>query len=145
MNYQDELRAKLDAVRPTEEKRVSRVDVSTIQQQILDELDTDFNFSQYDLQESDILRAIKIQTILQSYPRSFEEGAALQLFFILSRIDIIMPQDLFDYLDLPLTRFKKIVNALFQDKLLIKNSLGELELTLEGKSLATRIGVDIFL
>ncbi len=145
MSYEDELRAKLDAVRPAKEETGKKLDLSTLETQILEELDAEFNFSQYDLQESDILRALKIQEILQSYPEAFAHPQALKLFYVLSRIDVITPQKLYNYLEIPQDAFKSIINAMAKANLLFKNSEQELELSLNGKSLAARIGVDIFI
>ena len=56
MSYHEELQERLDAVRPREQEKVHVVDTSVQEQKILDELDGEFEFAQYDLEESDILR-----------------------------------------------------------------------------------------
>ena len=145
MNYEEELRAKLDATRPISSVTATVMDVSTQEQQILDELDGEFVFSRYDLDESDILRTLKILDILKSYPTAFKHATALQIFYILSRIDVITPKNLLAFCKLPSSEFKMILNAMAKENLVFKNSDGELELSLDGKSLATRIGVDIFI
>ncbi|MDH5464101.1 MAG: hypothetical protein OEW60_00650 [Thiovulaceae bacterium] len=146
MDYQKELSAKLNAVRPTEEKEVaSVVDTNTLETKILDELDQDFEFGQYDLDESDILRTLKILDILNHYGKLFEFKNALKVFYILCRLDVITAQHLLSYSKLPLAEFKQIINHMAHYKLVFKNESNELELTLEGKSLASRIGVDLYI
>ena len=145
MTYDEELRAKLDAVRPQEEAHAANVaTINSQEEKILQELDNEFSFGQYDLDESDILRTLKILDILESYNDVFKHKSALKVFYILCRIDVITVRNLHHYCQLDVTLFKSILNTMARSKLVIKNSSDELELTLEGKSLAERIGVDIF-
>ncbi len=146
MDYQAELSAKLNAVRPTEEKEHSTiVDTNTLEMKLLNELDAEFEFGQYDLDESDVLRTLKILDILNHYEKVFAFKNALKLFYILCRVDVITAQHLLTYSRLPLAEFKQIINTMAREKLVFKNESNELELTLEGKSLATRIGVDMYI
>jgi len=145
MTYDEELRARLDAVRPQEEELAANIaTINTQEEKILRELDGEFSFGQYDLDESDILRTLKILDILQSYNEVFKQKNALRIFYILCRIDVITVKNLHQYCQLDVTLFKSILNTMARSKLVVKNSSNELELTLEGKSLAERIGVDIF-
>ncbi len=145
MDYQEELRAKLDAIhaQTKEEERVA-VDFDTQEQRILNELAEELEFSQYDLQESDILRALKIEEILSKYGQAFHHKSALKLFYIICRMDVIAAKKLLKFSMLDVATFKKIVNGFAKAGLLFKNETKELELTMEGKSLATRIGIDIY-
>ena len=145
MNYEEELREKLDAVRPvTFDNQASVVDVDTHEQKILLELDDELSFGQYDLDESDILRTLKILDILQSYDDVFRHKNALKVFYILCRIDAITAKNLHNYCKLEVSLFKAIITSMARSKLLQRNSSEELELTQEGKSLAERMGMDIF-
>ena len=131
MNYQEELRAKLDAVRlPTEDKKGTPVDTITQEERILGELGEAFEFARYDLDESDLLRTLKIHAILAPYRDAFSHPDALRLFYT--------------FLGIPAHEFKAIIKALARHRLLTQNDAKELELSLDGKSLAARIGLDFF-
>lgn len=146
MSYQDELRARLDAVmRPETGERSSVVDVERLEQNLFDELGREFEFSSYDLDESDVLRTLKILQILERHPDVFRHKDALKLFYTLARVDIIAPKRLLGFLQMETERFKRIVQAMAKERLLQMNGEGELEMTLEGKSLAERIGIGIYL
>ena len=145
MTYEEELRAKLDAVRPIDEVPLNVVTTKSQEEKILDELKSEFLFGQYDLDESDILRTLKILDILKSYEQVFKHKDALKVFYILCRVDVITARNLHHFCQLELSSFKTIINAMARNKLLKKNQSQELELTLEGKSLAERMGIDIFL
>lgn len=146
MNYEEELREKLDAVRAmaSDEDLPNIVDVNSHEQKILKELDNELSFGQYDLDESDILRTLKILDILQSYDDVFRHKSALKVFYILCRIDVITTKNLYNYCKLEVSLFKAIISSMARSKLLMRNSSEELELTSEGKSLAERMGMDIF-
>ena len=145
MNYQEELRAKLDAVRlPTEDKKGTPVDTITQEERILGELGEAFEFARYDLDESDLLRTLKIHAILAPYRDAFSHPDALRLFYTLARVDVILPKNLHAFLGIPAHEFKAIIKALARHRLLTQNDAKELELSLDGKSLAARIGLDFF-
>lgn len=145
MSYQEELRAKLDAVeRVSERENDTVVDVESREQKLFDELSCEFEFGSYDLDEADVLRALKIWELLDAYPGLFTEKSALKLFYILARMDIVTPKKLLAFSEVPVADFKRIIQSMARHKLLFINEDGELELTLEGKSLASRIGVDIY-
>ena len=145
MSYQDELRAKLDAVRPEEVKAENIVDVQSREQAIFEELEEAFEVASFDLDEDDVLRTLKILSILDAYPNVFSRRGALKLFYTLSRIDIVTPKSLLQFLRLPTTEFKEIIQAMAKAGLLFRNGDGELELTMAGQSLAARIGVESYL
>jgi hypothetical protein len=144
MSYEEELRAKLDAVRPVEESDEHTIDVASRERQLFDELEGEFEFSSYDLEESDVLRTMKIVEILAGYNEVFAHKDALKLFYTLARIDIVTPKNLLGFMKIPTARFKTVVQAMAKHKLVFINDDGELELTLDGKSLASRIGIDIY-
>lgn len=146
MTYEEELRAKLDAVRTLSSADNSNtVNTLTQEQKLLAELSDEFEFTRYDLDESDILRTLKILDILERHQEVFRYKSALKLFYTLARIEVIMPKNLHAFSRLPVAEFKTIIQAMVRQKLLFQNAGGELELTLDGKSLAARIGLDIFL
>jgi hypothetical protein len=144
MSYDEELRAKLDAVRPVEERNEHSIDVASRERHLFSELEDDLEFSSYDLEESDVLRAMKLMEILQSYGEAFRHKQALKLFYTLARIDIVTPKNLLAFCKIPTAEFKMIIQAMAKYNLLFINEEGELELTLDGKSLASRIGIDIY-
>ena len=146
MGYQEELQARLDAVRShdtTEKNKV--VDTCSLELKLIDELNQEFEFSQYDLDESDILRAIKIESILAQYPDVFEQKNALRVFYALAKCDVIQAQNLHKLSLLEGKDFKSLVNAMIQHKLVRLNTNHELEMTMVGQSLAERIGMQVFI
>ena len=144
-NYNEEIRAKINAVQTiTISETATRVDTCIQEQKILTELDNELEFSRYDLEESDILRTLKILNVLESYPDVFKYQNALKIFYVLARLDITLATTLQEYCDLSRVEFKTITNAMIRNGLIMKNDHEELELTLDGKSLATRIGHDFF-
>jgi predicted transcriptional regulator len=147
MGYQEELQARLDAVRQLdlssdENKKVSTED---LERQISSEIESEFEFSQYDLDESDILRAIKINSILQQYSQVFERKNALRVFYALAKIDVIHAKNLYPLCELSSTEFKQLINIMAKHELVHINEDKEIELTLQGQSLAERIGMDVFI
>ena len=145
MSYQQELQAKLDAVRSVSSSEQSRtLDTVALEQQLFDEIESELELSQYDLDESDILRSIKILDILNKYPEAFAHHKALTILYALAKTDIIKATNLFKIADINAKEFKAIINAMAKHKLLIANENKEIELTTEGMSLAERIGFDVF-
>jgi hypothetical protein len=144
MNYEDELRAKLDAVRPVVEERSNVVDVTARETQVLETLQEAFVFSRYDLEEGDLLRTMKILQYLEAYPGCFDESESLRLFYTLARLEIVTPARLHRFMELPAEELKRMLKRMAAAGLLHLNGDGELELTPEGQSLAERIGVDSF-
>lgn len=145
MSYQDELQARLDAVRVIPQEKQQILDVDTLETKLMQELEDEFELAQYDLDESDILRAIKIQTILELYPNAFSHPKALKIFYIVARMEGIQAKNLLTLSNLPTPTFKKIINAMAVDKIIQTNEDKALELTMMGQSLAERIGVDVFI
>lgn len=146
MNYQEELQAKLDAVRAfPSAKQTQRVDTLSLEEQLVNELEAEFELSQYDLDESDILRTIKILDILSRYGELFGHPKALVIFYALARTDLIQTKNLYRLSKTTLKEFKQIISAMAKHKLISVNEEKVLELTIEGQSLAERIGVDVFI
>jgi hypothetical protein len=145
MDYQEEIRAKLAAVHALEESSVAPVvDLDSHEEKLLNGLSQEFEFGQYDLEESDVLRSLKILDIVASYSTVFKEKNALKVFYVLCRIDAIKAKRLHQFCALPTQEFKDIINAMAKAKLVVKNDYGELELTMDAQSLASRIGVEIY-
>lgn len=138
-------RAKIDAAKSVNLcQPATRVDTYIQEQKILAELDNELELSRYDLEESDILRTLKILKTLDTYPDVFKYQNALKIFYVLARVDIILESTLREYCDLSKVEFKTITKAMIRNELILKNDHEELELTLNGKSLASRIGHDFF-
>ena len=145
MNYQDELTAKLEATRtlPKIEKN-NTVSTESLEEKVLSEISEEFIFSQYDLDENDILRTLKIMDALKVYDQVFSNSEALKIFYIIARIDAIKVKTLHEFLSIDIKQFKRILQLMSKSKLIFQNEDKELELSLEGKSLAERLGVYIF-
>lgn len=148
MNYQDELRAKLDAAHASDEQvshAAERYSAGDVDQMIVDELTEEFNLARYDLHESDILRAMKIEAILEPYRDVFKKLYALKIFYSIGKAGTINMATLQALVNRPEKTFRNIVSRMMDSNLVDLNSDEELQLTDEGKSLAERIGVDIFI
>lgn len=146
MDYGQELKAKLDAARPIiTKKEPTAMDTATAESKVLSELSAEFELGQYDLDESDILRSMKIFDLLNHYPKVFQYKDSLKLFYTLSRVGAILPKNFHNFSQLPADEFKAILNAMGRHNLVSKNESGELELTAEGRSLAERIGVEMYI
>ncbi len=145
MSYQQELQAKLDAARAASPAETShKLDTVALEQQLIYELEDELKLSQYDLDESDILRSIKILEILSRYPEAFSHHKALSILYILAKTDVIQVTNLYKLADIPAKEFKTILTAMAKHKLLIANKNKEIEITADGMSLAERIGFDVF-
>jgi len=145
MSYQEELHAKLEAVRPTKKVENHKVNVASLEVKLINELQDEFEMAQYDLDESDILRSIKILEILHRYKESFQHPKALKIFYILARMEGVQAKNLLQLVTISTLEFKKIITTMARQKLVLSNEDKALELTLEGQSLAERIGVDVFI
>lgn len=143
-NYTEETRAKIDAIQTIIfSETATRVDTSMQVQRTFTELDNELELSRYDLDESDILRALKILDVLDTYPDVFKYKNALKIFYVLTRLDIILAATLQEYCDLSRVEFKTITKAMIRNGIVCKNDQEELALTLQGKSLAARLGHQI--
>ncbi|HIC43188.1 MAG TPA: hypothetical protein EYO73_02510 [Sulfurimonas sp.] len=145
MNYQSELQAKLDAVRTLDMNHGKKIDTNILEEQLVSELENEFEFSQYDLDESDLIRSIKVLDILQTYQEVFSQTNALRVFYTLSKIDPIQTKSLFSLSKLSSKDFKYLINTMAKHKLLQITPDKELELTMTGQSLSERIGFDVFI
>ena len=146
MSYQEELQARLDAVRSTPSSEKSRtLDTTALEEQLVQEIESELELSQYDLDESDILRSIKILEILHIYPEVFSNHKALTILYALAKSDMLQATNLYRLSGIDIKTFKKIINAMAKHKLIVVNSDKEIELTTEGMSLAERIGVNVYI
>ncbi len=144
MTYQEELQAKLDAVRPAAPS-AQILDARSLEEHLVDEIKAEFEMGQYDLDESDILRSIKILGILSQYGAAFEHHKALSIFYALAKTDIIKAQNLYALSGLSTKEFKQVISAMAKRRLLCVNKDKEIELTMDGQSLAERIGFNVFI
>ena len=148
MGYQDELRAKIDAANNSGARVKSsagRYSANDVDQMIVDELTEEFNLSRYDLHESDILRAMKIEALLEPYREVFKKLYALKIFYSIGKAGTINMATLKALVNRPENSFQNIISRMMDCNLVNINEDDELQLTDEGKSLAERIGIDIFI
>ena len=146
MSYHEELQARLNAVRlPSAIDKAEAVNTDTLEERLVRQLESEFELGQYDLDESDILRSIKILDILSKYGTAFSHHTALKIFYALAKTDFIHVKNLYKLSRLSSQDFKQIIHSMAQYKLLIINEDKEVELTIDGHSLAERIGFDVFI
>ena len=146
MTYQEQLQAKLSAAHellPKQEENI--LDTLSIEEKLVNEIETEFELARYDLDESDILRSIKILDILSRYGDAFSNHKALSILYALAKTDIISVKNLHKISKLKSSEFKDIINKMAKQKLLRANNDKEIELTMDGQSLAERIGFNVFI
>ncbi|MBN2896466.1 MAG: hypothetical protein JXK05_11330 [Campylobacterales bacterium] len=143
MAYHQQLHARLEGVGSN--RPLARIGHDEVDRLIIDELDREFNLSQYDLDESDILRAIKIESILERYESVFGRQYALKIFYSIAKAGTINAAALNGLIRRPNSDFKSIVDAMIRANLVYVTAERDLALTFEGKSLAEKIGVDIYI
>jgi molecular chaperone DnaK (HSP70) len=145
MSYQQDLRARLDRVTPISKRDgMERVSNNDIDRLIVNELSDEFNLSRYDLDESDILRAIKIESILERYESVFSRQYALKIFYSIAKAGTINAATLNELIRRPNSEYKILVDEMIMSDLVYVTQERDLALTYEGKSLAEKIGVDIY-
>jgi len=147
MSYHHELRARLDSVHAgrTQSRGFERIKSDDVDRLIIKELDAEFNLSQYDLDESDILRAIKIESILERYDTVFSRQYALKIFYSIAKAGAINAASLNELIRRPNSEFKTLIDDMIRSNLVYVTEDRDLALTYEGKSLAEKIGVDIYI
>jgi len=147
MSYQDELQAKLDAVRTLGEfEHGTKLDTQTLEGKMIEELNQEFELSQYDLNESDILRTLKILDILSTYQEVFSQNHALRVFYALAKSDVLQATNLYTLSKLNVKDFKHLISTMSKHNLISVIGGGkEIEITMDGKSLSERIGFDVFI
>jgi len=124
--------------------KTERVSNDNIDRLIVKELSDEFNLSQYDLNESDILRAIKIESILERYEEVFSKQYALKIFYSIAKAGSINAATLNELIRRPNAEFKALLDVMIHSKLIYVTEERDLALSYEGKSLAEKIGVDIY-
>ena len=146
MSYQLELQARLDAVHAFDKTEDAQtLSTNSLEERLVEEIETEFELGQYDLDESDILRSIKIFEILSKYKNAFTHHKALSILYVLAKTDFIQAKNLHKLSKLPAKEFKGVLNAMAKEKIIRVNQDKEIELTIEGQSLAERIGFDVFI
>jgi len=146
MTYQEELQERLEkahALKPKEESK--KLNTTSLEDHLVCEIEAEFELAQYDLDESDILRSIKILDILSKYEDAFSHHKALSILYTLAKTDFIQVKNLHKLSKLPASTFKIVLNKMAQQNILRVNEDKEIELTIEGQSLAERIGFDVFI
>jgi len=124
--------------------KTERVSNDNIDRLIVQELSDEFNLSRYDLNESDILRAIKIESILERYEEVFSKQYALKIFYSIAKAGSINAATLNELIRRPNAEFKALLDVMIHSKLIYVTEERDLALSYEGKSLAEKIGVDIY-
>lgn len=146
MSYQKELQAKLAAAHSfLPKEKIRTLDTNSLEEQLVKEVENEFELAQYDLDESDILRSIKILDILSKQADAFTHHKALSILYALAKIDIISAKNLYKLSKLPIKEFKEIINKMAKQNLLRVTEDKEIELTMQGQSLAERIGFNVFI
>ncbi|MEA3374147.1 MAG: hypothetical protein U9Q62_10740 [Campylobacterota bacterium] len=147
MSYQAEIRAKLDAANSSKsvDHDAERYSDKDVDQMIVNELTNEFNLAQYDLHESDIVRAIKIEALLEPYRDVFKKLYALKVFYAIGKAGAINMVTLKALINRTDKAYETIVSRMIDLNLVYLNKDEEIQLTDEGKSLAERIGIDIFI
>jgi hypothetical protein len=146
MNYHEELQAKLEAVRISPSAKPAQTrDMLSLEEQLVKALEAELELSQYDLSEGDILRSIKILHALSRYGEAFAHHKALRIFYILAKTDLIQAKNLYRLSNTMSKEFKQIITSMAKCGLITIGEEKMLELSIEGQSLAERIGVDVFI
>ncbi len=142
MSYQQNFNTRYNQV--SSNSTIERVSNSDIDRLIINELSDEFNLSQYDLDESDILRAIKIESILERYSSVFSRQYALKIFYSIAKAGKINAATLNELIRRPNSEYKILLDEMIHSNLLEVTEDKSLTLTYDGKSLAEQIGVDIY-
>lgn len=122
-----------------------KVDINNPDALIIEELEKEFNFEQYDLDEKDILRTIKINRLLKRYKDVFEREFALETFYVIARATPINLTSVFQIINLDKKNFLDLVKEMRYFELIDIDASNVIELTKKGKQYAQELGVDIFL
>jgi predicted transcriptional regulator len=122
-----------------------KIDINDPDALIVAELEREFDFEQYDLDEKDILRTIKINKLLERYKDVFEREHALQTFYVISRATPINLQSVFKLINLDKEKFLDLIKEMRFYELIDIDAANVIELTKKGKKYAQELGVDIFL
>jgi len=122
-----------------------KVDINDPDALIIEELEREFDFSQYDLDEKDILRTIKINKLLKRYKDVFERELALETFYVIARATPINLTSVFKLINLNKENFLDLIKEMRFHDLVDIDAANVLELTKKGKKYAQELGVDIFL
>lgn len=146
MTYHEELQAKLEAAHaPASAKPRQTTDVLSLEEQLVKGLEAELELSQYDLNEDDILRSIKILHALSRYSTAFSHHKALSIFYILAKTDLVQAKNLYRLSKTTPKEFRQIITSMAKCGLIVIGEEKMLELSIEGQSLAERIGVDVFI
>ncbi|WP_373069424.1 hypothetical protein [Sulfurimonas sp.] len=122
-----------------------KVDINDPDALIVAELEREFDFSQYDLDEKDILRTIKINKLLARYKDIFEREHSLQTFYMIARATPINLTSVFKLINLDKDRFLDLIKEMRFYELIDIDASNVIELTKKGKQYAQELGIDIFL
>ena len=122
-----------------------KVDINNPDALIVEELEREFDFTQYDLDEKDILRTIKINKLLERYKDVFQKEHSLQTFYVIARATPINLTSVFRLINLDKNNFLDLIKEMRFYELIDIDASNDIELTKKGKQYAKELGVDIFL
>ena len=122
-----------------------KIDINDPDAMIVAELEREFDFTQYDLDEKDILRTIKINKLLKRYKDVFDCEHGLQTFYVIARATPINLTSVFKLINLDKNNFLDLIKEMRYYELIDIDAANVIELTSKGKQYAKELGVDIFL
>ncbi len=122
-----------------------KIDINNPDALIVEELEREFDFTQYDLDEKDILRTIKINKLLERYKDIFQREHALQTFYVIARATPINLTSVFRLINLDKSKFLDLIKEMRFYEIIDVDASNDIELTKKGKEYAKELGVDIFL
>jgi hypothetical protein len=122
-----------------------KVDINDPDALIVSELEREFNFEQYDLDEKDILRTIKINKLLSRYKDVFDREHGLQTFYTIARATPINLTSVFRLINLDKEKFLDLIKEMRYFDLIDIDGDNVIELSKNGKRYAQELGIDIFL
>ena len=122
-----------------------KIDINDPDALVVAELEREFDFTQYDLDEKDILRTIKINKLLERYKDIFEKERALQTFYVIARATPINLTSVFKLIHLDKAKFLDLIKEMRFYELIDVDASNVIDLTKKGRSYAKELGIDIFL
>ena len=129
MSYQEEIRAKLDAAYSSKQvdHAAARYNDKDVDQMVVNDLTDEFNLAQYDLHEDDILRAIKIEALLEPYRDVFKKLYALKIFYAIGKAGAINMVTLKALINRTDEAYQHIVSHMIDSNLVYLNDDDEIQ------------------
>ena len=121
------------------------VDIDNPDQVIVEQLESEFELEKYDLNESDLLRTMKIIKILSKYQELFEKKYSLDTFYAIAKAGQINLASVFNLIKLDKNAFLDLIKEMRYFDLIDTDEQSDITLTKHGKKFAQSLGVDIFI